>query len=80
MPQYEFTCQKCGEVEDHIVHLSERDQPLEHEGCGGSMVRNPVSLFQQGKESFQSGAILADGSKVKGHFGKMAPWKRRKKG
>jgi putative FmdB family regulatory protein len=72
MPIYTFQCQKCEKLEEHLVKFDERDDPREHEGCGGEMVRGAVELFRNGPPAFQTQAVLANGDHIRGHFGKEA--------
>jgi len=75
MPIWEYDCDKCGELVEAVWSYERRDDPQVHEGCGGNLVRRGVQQFAMGKPSFQPGAVLSDGTKVPGHFGKSAPKK-----
>ena len=81
MPIYTYDCEKCGNTCESIAKYEERDLPLAClEGdpqCGGRLVRRGVELFTHGQPSFQTHAIMGDGKKVAGQFGKAA---RKKKG
>jgi putative FmdB family regulatory protein len=76
MPIYSYTCKQCGQAVEQIVTYARRDN-LAHCECGGELQRSGVEAFALGKPTFEMGAIMRDGSRVKGHFGKEAPKKRR---
>ena len=83
MPIYSFDCADCGEELEIICRWDERDlarihsEVEEESGCGGALVRCGVELPTVGEPSYEPGALMSDGSTVKGHFGKDA---RRKGG
>ena len=64
---------------EQVVKYQERDKFMQHEDCGGELERNQgLELPTLGKEGYQCKAILADGSKIAGHFGKEAKRKPRR--
>jgi putative FmdB family regulatory protein len=78
MPIYEYECERCGAQVEEIRKYAERNDPLDCEGCGGSLfpiMSAPVLDF----DPYSPGLIMNTGEKVKGHMGKEAPLKRRKK-
>ncbi len=76
MPIFEYTCTKCGSDQEHLVSYADRDKLKCAGACGGKLERHEVHQVIEGKPSFQGGAVLADGRRIKGHFGRDA----RKKG
>lgn len=78
MPMYTFDCTDCGDEVELVVKYDDRDQSRLHSeededsDCGGALVRRGVEPFKLGSEPYQMKAILQDGTKVKGHFGKTA--------
>ncbi len=87
MPIYTYRCEFCGEEVDLLArNLAEADIPRrhceedEHEICEGRLERQRVTRPTIGRPSFESGAVLGDGSVVKGHWGREAPkgkgWRR----
>ncbi len=79
MPLFTYTCDKCGSIQEHLAALKNRDGPgmVCPGACGGRLKRQGVEQFVEGKPSFQGGAVLSNGKKIAGHFGKDA---RRKGG
>jgi hypothetical protein len=79
---YTFSCTDCGDELEIITSFEDRDrsrlhsEEIEGSECGGALVRHGVEKINLGEASYQPGAVLSDGSVVKGHFGKTA----RKKG
>ena len=76
MPIWVYDCERCGAEVENICSFEKRDDPLTHEDCGGKLVRRGVQPFTTGKESFQGGAILSNGQKIPGHWGKSARKKK----
>ena len=74
---YDYHCTKCEETFE-VMHVKyeERDDERFHD-CGELVTRVPHKVTL-GDEPYQMKAVLANGEKVKGHFGKSA--KRDKKG
>lgn len=71
---HDFECENCGHVWEHL------GTPYLCPKCGSVYVKRVfLKAPFKGKEPFQSAAIMADGSKVKGHWGKLAPRKKRTK-
>jgi putative FmdB family regulatory protein len=68
MPIWEYDCDKCGAVVEAVFSFERRDNPFEHEGCGGNLIRRKVQQFKMGSPSFQGGAIMGDGTFVKGNW------------
>lgn len=80
MPLYTYQCPKCRTIDEHLVTYTERDTSgFVCSKCGGPVERSGVEHFALGKEPYQPGAVLSNGAKVKGHFGKEAPLKKRRK-
>lgn len=78
MPIYTYTCVECGvSVECYVPRAGDRDK-LAGECCGQPRERAGVELFTQGKAAFQMAAVLNNGVRIPGHFGKDAA--RRRKG
>lgn len=78
MPLYTYGCGRCGHQEEHLVKYSERDvQTFQCPRCvpGWLLVRQGVELFRQGQPGYQMQAVLGNGAKLKGHFGKAAQLK-----
>ena len=76
MPLYTFRCE-CGAEQDQLAEIADRDSLVIVCKCGKRMKRVPASPQLHG-EGYQMKAILEDGSKVAGHFGKEAPRRRKK--
>jgi putative FmdB family regulatory protein len=78
MPLYTYRCTKCEHCEDRVNKWAERLQEYPCPECDGVLqwqgVEAPSSL--SGKEGYQMNAILGNGQKVKGHFGKSAKLRR----
>lgn len=78
MPIYVYDCQGCGEEITMYSSIDLRDAEYCHRDhepsveCIGALLRRKVQPVTLGKPSFQSGAVMSDGSIVKGHFGKTA--------
>jgi hypothetical protein len=73
MPQHEYTCDTCSWEGTKIVSHAVRDeQTCAEADCTGKLIRAEISLPQVGRsdDRYQMQAILGDGSKVKGNFGK----------
>ena len=70
MPIYDYKCPCGGELMDWPVPRAEADNVTCPE-CGEVMVRqmSPPTLQS---ERYRPAAIMSDGSRVKGHFGKTA--------
>jgi len=76
MPLYTYSCDRCGRTKEHVVGCRDRDLAIPCE-CGGKQRRRGVEPFRIGASAYQMQAILSDGTRVPGHFGKDA--KRRRK-
>lgn len=78
MPIYEYICDGCGEKLIMFSSIEKRDDTCAHDEqepgaeCSGRLVRQKVSQVTVGKPGYQMGAVMSDGSIVKGHFGKDA--------
>lgn len=80
MPLYTYECEKCQKQLEHITSIDNRDKiKLECWSCGGRMYRIIDGAPALHGEPYQMKAILADGSRVAGHFGKEAPLLKKKK-
>jgi hypothetical protein len=91
MPLFEFACQDCGALQEHITRYGEHrtdEYPCEKEvwharydkafPCGGIARYAGLSQTVVGN-SHQFGVILENGQKVAGNLGKSAPNKRLQK-
>jgi hypothetical protein len=84
MPMYTYQCQRCGSILESFFPVQERDDPwycLGDSGyddglCGGLLKRVGLDLPNVGSPAYQMKAILSNGAKVAGHFGKDAKRKR----
>jgi hypothetical protein len=75
MPLYTYdVCVSCGECShDRVVKIADRDQQSCGE-CGEKLAREEVSVVASILfENYQTKAIMSDGTKVAGHFGRAAP-------
>ena len=73
MPLYEFTCPDCGKECERLSSMAHRDlQQCDGDECGAVLhrIEIPSSVMLDVKGSYECSAILADGSKVPGTFGK----------
>jgi len=75
MPLYGFNCE-CGAYAEIMLSISERDHEMLCPKCSRPMQREIAAPALHG-EPYQMQAILGDGSKVKGHFGREAPRRRK---
>lgn len=78
MPLYDYQCELCQRVFEIMVPLHEADHKRDCQDCGGLLARiltRPPAIHG---EVFQTKAILSNGQKVPGHFGKSAPLRRKK--
>jgi len=71
MPIYTYKCE-CGEEEEYIVRIKERDTKVIVCGKCGERMNRGVDAPVIGKPAFRPGAILRGGRKVDGHWGKAA--------
>jgi predicted nucleic acid-binding Zn ribbon protein len=75
MPIYEFKCGVCGVVVESLLSIRESTLPRTHsdlvegEPCSGELVRQ-LSTPTLGRPSFEGGAVMSDGSHVRGSWGK----------
>lgn len=82
MPLYTYTCADCGDEMELLVLFDERNrarlhsEEVEKSSCGGALARAGVERINVVSPGYEPGAVMLDGSVVKGHFGKEA----RKKG
>lgn len=78
MPIYTYKCENCGVEVEQLTTFVRRDcDELKHD-CGGRLVRlGRLERPAIGKPEHQMGAVLANGAKLKGHFGKEAKRHRR---
>lgn len=72
MPIYTYECETCKVKEEHIVKMEERDSKKILCGICARKMKRLMDLPTIGKPGYQMQAVLSDGSKVKGHFGKAA--------
>jgi len=78
MPLYQYQCRRCRETLEQLSVYRDRDKPIVHEGCGGSLERlRGLELPTVGKSAFQTQVVLGNGDHLKGHFGKEAVRKKR---
>jgi hypothetical protein len=81
---YTYQCQRCGVKVEDLVSVKDRDDPwycLADSGhddglCGGLLKRVGLDLPNVGSAAYQMQAILPNGAKVAGHFGKDAKRKK----
>lgn len=74
MPLYEYHCNACAHVQEELRAIAERDTPAMCETCGGSSPRDEIATgvghrIDRAKRMY---AVLDNGRKVEGHFGKSA--------
>ena len=85
MPVYTYRCRQCGTKVEAITPYGRRDSIIRHDGpdssgeeCQGILKRDPgLERPHIGSGCYEMKAILGNGAKLTGHFGKEA--KRRKK-
>ena len=78
MPMYTYQC-SCGFSKEELVTIAERNLVnFVCSDCGKKLKRIIDGAPMYAGEPYQMQAVLADGSKVKGHFGKEAPRVRKK--
>jgi len=71
MPLYTFRCE-CGFSDEYFLQMAKRNTAvLLCEQCGRTLQR-VVDLPVIGKPAYQMKAIMSNGQRVAGHFGKMA--------
>jgi len=71
MPLYTFRCE-CGFSEEYFLSMSERNSVgLLCEQCGG-VLKRAVDMPVLGKPAYQMKAVMANGERISGHFGKAA--------
>jgi hypothetical protein len=79
MPIYIFRCSICSKEKEFFCSMGERDEiKAVCRDCDIEMSRVPASINYHG-EKYQMKAIMSDGTKRAGHFGKSAPLLRGKK-
>lgn len=73
MPLYEFECSQCEEVKTIVRTISRRNEG-EPCACGGRFEKVEIASGQviDVKGGWSMGAVMNDGSIVKGQFGKTA--------
>lgn len=76
LPIYQYECD-CGWEEEVIRSIADRDKSIYCDLCH-LLMRRVISLSNFHGEVFQTKAILNDGRKIPGHFGKSAPLQRKK--
>lgn len=76
MPIYSYTCEACGEVTDHLSRRADQHLPQPCAGCDKPAYRLGLEAPAIGPKEYQCSAIMSDGTKMKGHFGKLARSKR----
>lgn len=70
---YQYECPNGHEVE-LLIFYSDRDNAMQCEECGEALARVPTPVRTVTRH--QAGAVLSNGSTVRGHWGKDAPKKR----
>jgi putative FmdB family regulatory protein len=75
MPIYTYQCSECGSIEERVTTFANRDAAICDE-CSQPLQRSGVELFTLGQPAYQMKAILNNGEKVPGHFGKDAARKK----
>lgn len=68
---YTFKC-KCGCEEENLVTIGQRDSVQFFCPECGEVMKRGVDAPTLGKPAHQMHAIMSDGQKVAGHFGKLA--------
>lgn len=76
MPLYAFTCE-CGYEDDFFLEVDSRNERLKCPKCQ-EVMRRVLTAPKYHGEPYQMRAILSDGSRVAGHFGREAPRMRGK--
>lgn len=79
MPIYTFTCPSCGLEFEGICSWMERDTGVACPKCKTVSKWRGVDAASTPKDRGSMGAILSNGDRVSGHFGKEAV-RRRKRG
>lgn len=79
MAIYEYGCEKCGTSSELIRTYDERDDVVECTSCKDDMRRVEIAagIGHRVDRARRMYAVMQDGRKVEGHFGKAA---RNKKG
>lgn len=77
MPIYTYFCRSCGHELERICKYEERLQEVQCPGCGNNVRWQGLELPTFPKDRPKMGAIMSNGDRVVGHFGKEA--KRRRK-
>ena len=73
MPLYDYECKGCGGKAEFFVSIKYRDEARFYcEECGKDMKRIIAGAPPYHGEPYQMKAILSNGQKVAGHFGKEA--------
>ncbi len=75
MPIYTYQCSKCGSLEERVTTFAKRDEAVCDE-CAQPLQRSGVELFTMGQPAYQMKAIMGNGEKIAGHFGKDAARKK----
>jgi putative FmdB family regulatory protein len=79
MPIYTYKCNQCEKEFEHLIPMEDRDTvKLVCGKCHSRLIRIIDKPPYLAGEKYQMKAILGDGSKVSGHFGKSAPLQRKK--
>lgn len=55
MPVYEYDCQDCDHITEALRRMSEADEPIACESCGGRKTNRRKSVFAAGVSSSSSG-------------------------
>ncbi len=77
MPLFPYAC-KCGHEEERAVEVARRDRIRPKcPNCGRRLKRQMTAASLHG-DVFQMQAVMADGSRVKGRFGREDNLLRRK--
>ncbi len=69
MPIHDYSCDKCGDTVELHRSMREIDEPVEHDDCGGSLVREEIAVIGSAHMAFEPGVVLKSGEVVKGTFG-----------
>lgn len=78
MPLYTFICE-CGFSEEILTAIAQRDLvSVRCSNCNDLMKRVIDGAPVYHGEPYQMKAVLANGTKVRGHFGKSAPLIKKK--
>lgn len=57
MPNYDFQCTECGKIEEHLVTISQKDEPrlcsCEKQASMNRLIGTPLFVYDRGKSMYQ---------------------------